>query len=162
ALSGERGAARRGRHRAAGRHRDGGAPRHPNRALPDVAGPDRTEHADVLERDVADPAVRRDARRDAVVGRRRRALAGAALDRARHRSAQRLRVDRAQSRRRYPLQRGRPAHSPRRQRMSDAVASVAPPTRLRRELRAVWPFLLIFLGFAAIALLAPLIAPYSP
>jgi peptide/nickel transport system permease protein len=29
-------------------------------------------------------------------------------------------------------------------------------------LRAVWPFLLIFVGFALIAVLAPLIAPYNP
>src|SRR5258708_29142179 len=46
------------------------------------------------------------------------------------------------------------------------VPGIAPPARLRarigRELRAVWPFLLVFVGFALIALLAPLIAPYNP
>src|SRR3954468_19986561 len=42
------------------------------------------------------------------------------------------------------------------------VSEVRPRSRLGRELRAVWPFLLIFAGFALIALLAPLIAPYNP
>ena len=51
--------------------------------------------------------------------------------------------------------------------MSDAIdTSVVAPARLRarlaRELHAAWPFLLIFIGFALIALLAPLIAPYNP
>src|SRR3954462_12366647 len=50
--------------------------------------------------------------------------------------------------------------------MSDTVnTSVVPEVRLHsrlgRKLRAVWPFLLIFAGFAVIALLAPLIAPYN-
>jgi peptide/nickel transport system permease protein len=35
-------------------------------------------------------------------------------------------------------------------------------TRIARELRPIWPFLLIFIGFALIALLAPLVAPYNP
>jgi peptide/nickel transport system permease protein len=51
--------------------------------------------------------------------------------------------------------------------MSEAVitAAAAPPrwrTRIWRELRPIWPFLLIFLAFALIALLAPLIAPNNP
>src|SRR5437899_4730215 len=51
--------------------------------------------------------------------------------------------------------------------MSETVIpGIAPPARLRtwigRALRTVWPFLLIFAGFALIALLAPLIAPYNP
>jgi peptide/nickel transport system permease protein len=49
--------------------------------------------------------------------------------------------------------------------MSDVAvpqAPVVPAISLRRELRAIWPFLLIFGAFALLALLAPLIAPYNP
>jgi peptide/nickel transport system permease protein len=51
--------------------------------------------------------------------------------------------------------------------MSETVIpGIARPARLRtriaRELRPIWPFLLIFVGFALIALLAPLVAPYNP
>jgi len=49
--------------------------------------------------------------------------------------------------------------------MSDVAVPQAPPSpaiSLRRELRAIWPFLLIFGAFALLALLAPLIAPYNP
>ena len=46
------------------------------------------------------------------------------------------------------------------------VALTVPPAPLRsriwRELRPVWPFLLIFGAFALVALLAPWVAPYSP
>jgi peptide/nickel transport system permease protein len=49
--------------------------------------------------------------------------------------------------------------------MSETSLTVSPPSlaaRIGRELRPIWPFLLIFACFALLAVLAPLIAPYNP
>lgn len=50
--------------------------------------------------------------------------------------------------------------------MSDAavpaIPAAAPRIGFLRSLGSIWPFLLIFGGFALIALFAPLVAPYSP
>jgi ABC-type dipeptide/oligopeptide/nickel transport system permease subunit len=50
--------------------------------------------------------------------------------------------------------------------MTDTALPAVPAPRLAvrigRELRPIWPFLLIFACFALLALLAPLVAPYNP
>jgi peptide/nickel transport system permease protein len=48
--------------------------------------------------------------------------------------------------------------------MSDAAAPTKPTllSRIWREVRPIWPFLLIFLAFVLIAIFAPLIAPNNP
>src|SRR5476649_679959 len=46
--------------------------------------------------------------------------------------------------------------------ITDATTAVHWRARIARELRPIWPFVLIFLCFSLVALLAPLIAPYNP